>query len=71
MEETKIETDPKLPPVASKPYPLPLEHHKYVKEETENLLEAGLIERSMSPCANPIIGTSRKSKPGAPLTEIK
>ena len=33
LEEMKIETDPKLPPVASKPYPLPLKHHKFVKEK--------------------------------------
>ena len=44
LEEMKIDTDLNLPPVASKPYPLPLKHHKFVKEETENLLEAGLIE---------------------------
>ena len=44
-----IDTDPNFPPVVSKPYPLPLKHHKFVKEEIGNLLEAGLIERSMSP----------------------
>ena len=43
-EEMKIKTDPKLPCMASKPYPLPLKHHKFVKEEIENLLEARLIE---------------------------
>ena len=50
----KIDTGPNLPPVASKPYPLPLKHHKFVKEEIENFLEAGLIERSLSPYATPI-----------------
>ena len=47
----KIDTDPNLPPVASKPYPLPPNHHKFVKEEIANLLEAGLIKRSLSPYA--------------------
>ena len=67
MEEITIDTDTNLPPVKSKLYPLPLKYHKYVKEEIENLLEAGLIERSMSPYAAPIIVVARKSKPGAPL----
>ena len=31
LEEMTIKTDPDLPPVASKPYPLPLTHHKFVK----------------------------------------
>ena len=53
LEEMIIKTDPELPPVASKPYPLPLKHHKFVKEEIENLLEAGIIERAMSPYAAP------------------
>ena len=33
LEERKIDTDPNVSPVASKPYPLPLKHHKFVKEE--------------------------------------
>ena len=49
LEEMKIETDPKLSQVASKPYPLPLKHHTFVKEEIENLLKVGLIECSISP----------------------
>ena len=44
LEEMRIETDLELPPVASKPHPLLLKHHKIVKEEIGNLLEAGLIE---------------------------
>ena len=42
-----------------------------LQEEIENLLEAGLIERSMSPYATPIIVVPRKSKPGSPLPETK
>ena len=66
-----IDTDPNLPHVASKPYPLPVKHHTFVKEEIENLLEAGLIERSMSSYAAPNIIVPRKSKPGAHLAETK
>ena len=66
-----IKTDPELPPVASKPYPLPLKHHKFIKEEIKNLLKAVLIEISMSPCTAPILVVPRKSKPGAPLAETK
>ena len=42
-----------------------------MKEEIENLLEARLIERSMSPYAAPIIVVPRKSKPSTPLGETK
>ena len=71
LEEMPIESSPELPPAASKPYPLPLKHDKFIKEETENLLEATLIERSMSPYATPITVDPRKSKLSAPLTETK
>ena len=54
------------PPIVSKPYPLPLKNHKFVREDTENLLEVGLIERSTSPYVAPIIVVPGKSKLGAP-----
>ena len=38
------DTDLNLPPAASKSYPLPLIHHKFVKAEVKNLLEVGLTE---------------------------
>ena len=66
-----IEMDPEMLPVVNKPHPLLLKHHKCVKENIENLLEAGLIERSMSPYTAPIIVVPRKSTPGAPLAETK
>ena len=65
----EIETVPELPPVTTKPYPLPLKHHKFVKEEIENSLDAGLIECLISPFAAPIIVVPRKCKPRAPLAE--
>ena len=50
LEGMVLPTEPGVGPVASKPYDLSLKHHKFVKELT-NLLEAGLIERSLSPYA--------------------
>ena len=47
-----LHTEPGSIPVVSKPYLLPLKHHKFVKEEVTNLLEAGLIE---CPYAAPIM----------------
>ena len=37
------------PPIASKPYTLPLKHYKWVQREIETLEKAGIIERSISP----------------------
>ena len=44
LKEMLLHTEPGSIPVASKPYFLPLKHHKFVTEEITNLLEAGLIE---------------------------
>ena len=66
-----IETDPELTPVTSKPYPLPLKQHKFIKEEIDNLLEVGLINKLISLYPTPIIVVPRKSKPGAPLAQTK
>ena len=55
----------------SKPYPLPLKHHKFVKEKIVHLLEVGLREISMSPYVAPIIVVHRKSKPVWPLVVRK
>ena len=63
--------NPELPQIASQPYPLLLKQQKFIKEKIENLLEAGLIERSVSPFTAPIIIVPRKSKPGTPLPETK
>ena len=62
LEEMKIETDPKFPPVTSKPYLLPIKHHKFVKEGTRNLLEAGLIECSISLYAAPVPHSGSKKR---------
>ena len=71
LEEMVLPTEPRAPPVDSKPYDLPLKHHKFVEEELTNLLEAGLIKRSLSPYTTPIIVVPHKAPPGSSLTETK
>ena len=57
LEEIPIETDPNLPPVASKPYVIPLKHQEFVRQELLILLEAGLIT---SPYASPCLVVSKE-----------
>ena len=71
LEEMVLPTELGTAPVASKQYDLPLKHHKFVKEELMNLLGAGLIERSLSPYAAPVIVVPCKALPGSSLTETK
>ena len=54
------------PPVASKPYTLPLKHYEWVQCEIEMLERAGIIERSISPWASPVVIVPKKSAPGEP-----
>ena len=54
------------PPVSSRPYTLALKHHKWVQEEIEMLERAGIIAKSMSPWASPIVVVPKKSQPGEP-----
>ena len=55
------------PPIASKPYTLPLKHYEWVEREIETLEKAGIIERSISPWASPVVIVPKKSAPGEPL----
>ena len=55
------------PPVSSRPYTLALKHHRWVQEEIETLERAGVITKSMSPWASPIVMVPKKSQPGEPL----
>ena len=52
------------PPIASKPYTLPLKHSDWVQKEIETLERAGIIERSISPWASPVVIVPKKSAPG-------
>ena len=63
--EMEIDTGDSLP-VAQNPYTLPLKHHKWVRKEIETLEKAGIIERSLSPWASPVIVVPKKSAPDKP-----
>ena len=43
------------PPITQKPYTLPLKHAEWVQKELEILENAGVIVRSVSPWASPIV----------------
>ena len=54
------------PPVHSRPYTLPLKHYKWVQREIESLEHAGVITKSMSKWASPIVIVPKISAPGEP-----
>ena len=54
------------PPISSRSYTLALKHHRWVQEEIETLERAGVITKSMSPWASPIVMVPKKSQPGEP-----
>ena len=55
------------PPSAKKPYTLLLKHYDWVQQEIESLERAGVITRSVSPWASPVVMVLKKSAPGEPL----
>ena len=54
------------PPVCQKPYTLPLKHYSWVQQEIETLEQAGVIKKSISLWASPIVVVPKKSAPGEP-----
>ena len=54
------------PPVSQRPYSLALKHVEWVRQELEALEKAGVITRSVSPWASPIVIVTKKSAPGEP-----
>ena len=54
------------PPVSSRPYTLPLKHYEWVQREIESLEHAGVITKSMSKWASPIVVVLKKSAPEEP-----
>ena len=54
------------PPVCQKPYTLPLKHYSWVQQEIETLEHAGVIKKSISLWASPIVVVPKKSAPGEP-----
>ena len=65
LVEMEIDTG-NHPPIASKLYTLPLKHYDWVQKEIETLERAGIIERSISPWASPVVKVPKKSAPGEP-----
>ena len=53
-------------PMSQRPYTLPLKPHEWVKKEIKQLECAGIIERSFSHWASPIIIVPKKLAPGEP-----
>ena len=63
--EMEIDTGDSLP-VAQSPYTLPLKHYDWVHQEIETLEKSGVIERSLSRWASPVIVVPEKSAPDEP-----
>ena len=58
--EMEIDTGDSLP-MAQSPYTLPLKHYDWVCQEIETLEKSGVIERSLSRWASPVIVVPKKS----------
>ena len=54
------------PPVSSRIYTLPLKHYEWVQREIESLEWAGVIKKSMSNWASPIVSVPKNSAPREP-----
>ena len=63
--EMEIDTGDSLP-VAQSQYTLPLKHYDWVRQEIETLEKSGVIERSLSRWASPVIVVPKKSAPDEP-----
>ena len=50
----------------SRPYTLPLKHYEWVRKEISTLERAGIITKSISPWASPVVIVPKKSAPGEP-----
>ena len=55
------------PPITQKPYNLPLKHATWVQKELEILEKAGVIVRSVSPWASPIVVVPKEQLQGTLL----
>ena len=54
------------PPVCQRPYNLPLKHIDWVQKELNMLEKAGVITRSVSPWASPIVIVPKRMALGEP-----
>ena len=57
------------PPITQRPYTLALKHVQWVQEEIEILEKAGIIAKSVSPWASPIVIVQRKQPQENPLED--
>ena len=64
--EMHIATRPDASPIASQPYPLALKHHDFLKQDIKNLLDTGIIHKSMPPLASPIVAVKKHTPEGSP-----
>ena len=65
----KMDIETEGPPIASCPYVLPLKQQEFVCRNIEKLEKAGIIRKSLSPYASPIVVVPKKVPPGAPLED--
>ena len=63
--EVEIDTGDS-PPITQKPYTLPLKHTEWVQRELEILEKLGVIVRSVSPWASPIVVVPKRTAPEEP-----
>ena len=63
--EMEIDTSDS-PPITQRPYMLPLKHATWVQKELETLEKAGVIVKSISPWASPIVVVLKRTAPGEP-----
>ena len=65
LVEMEIDTGDSSP-ITQKPYTLPLKHAEWVQKELAILEKAGVIVRSVSPWASPIVVVPKRTVPGEP-----
>ena len=65
MLEVEIDTGDSLP-ITQKPYTLPMKYSAWVQRELEILEKAGVIVRSVSPWASPIVVVPKRTALGEP-----
>ena len=65
LVEMEIDTGDS-PPITQKPYTPPLKHAEWVQKELEILEKAGVIMRSVSLWASPIVVVPKRTAPGEP-----
>ena len=63
--EMEIDTSDS-PPFTQRPYTLPIKHVTWVQKKLEILEKAGVIVRSVSPWASPIVIVSKRTALGEP-----